>query len=444
MINKDDLVRYFSDGEKIRGSEKIGTEHEKFVFSRKDLSLVPYAGEQSIIRIFDKFINLGWNPIKEQENIIALNKNGASITLEPGGQFELSGAPLDNVHETCMEINNHLEITKSIEEEQNIGFLGIGFLPNGSLDSVPRIPKKRYSKIMTPYMKELGGLGLEMMYQTCTVQGNFDFTSEEDMRRKVKIATTIQPVATGLFANSPFKNTKLNGFQSYRSFIWSQTDANRTGLLSAMLQPSFSYEEYVDYALDVPTYFIFQGESYIDATKYTFKEILDGKFKEINPEELTLKDWATHISTIFTEVRLKDYIEMRGADAGGYKSLCALPAFWTGLIYCDDCIDEIMKLTNQWTYEEINRFKEEVAKIGLDAKIGNQSGWNIAKQLLDTSRRGLASRSRMNSYGEDETIHLDYLFQIVDSKETQATKSIKSYISNGVLNVDELYKSESF
>ncbi len=201
---------------------------------------------------------------------------------------------------------------------------------------------------------------------------------------------------------------------------------------------------YVDYALNVPTYFIVQGESYIDATKYTFKEILDGKFKEINPEELTLKDWATHISTIFTEVRLKDYIEMRGADAGGYKSLCALPAFWTGLIYCDDCIDEIMKLTNQWTYDEINRFKEEVAKIGLDAKIGNQNGWNIAKQLLDTSRRGLASRSRMNSYGEDETIHLDYLFQIVDSKETQATKSIKSYISNGVLNVDELYKSESF
>ena len=302
MINKDDLIRYFSDGEKPPGSEKIGTEHEKFVFSKKDLSLIPYEGEQSIIKIFDRFVNLGWKPIKEQENIIALKKNGASITLEPGGQFELSGAPLDNVHETCIEINNHLEVTKSIEEEQNIGFLGIGFLPDGSFDSIPRIPKKRYSEIMTPYMKKLGGLGLEMMYQTCTVQANFDFNSEEDMRRKVKIGTAIQPIVTGLFANSPFKDGKLNSFQSYRSFVWTQTDDNRTGLLPSMLQSTFSYEEYVDYVLNVPTYFIIKDEKYVDCTKYNFKEIMDGKFKEIDPEGLTLKDWETHVSTIFTEV----------------------------------------------------------------------------------------------------------------------------------------------
>ena len=444
MINKDDLIRYFSDGEKASGSEKIGTEHEKFVFSKKDLSLIPYDGEQSIVKIFDRFIDLGWKPIKEQKNIVALKKSGASITLEPGGQFELSGAPLDSVHETCIEINNHLEITKSIEEEQNIGFLGIGFLPNGSLDTVPRIPKKRYSEIMTPYMKKLGGLGLEMMYQTCTVQANFDFTSEEDMRRKVKIGTAIQPVVTGLFANSPFKDGKLNGFQSYRSFVWTQTDDNRTGLLSAMLQPSFSYEEYVDYVLNVPTYFIVKGESYIDCTKYTFREILEGKSKEINPEELTIKDWETHVSTIFTEVRLKSYIEMRGADAGGYKSLCALPAFWAGLIYCDNCIEEVMELTNKWNYEEINKFRNDITKIGLDAKIRNQSGWDIAKRLLSSSRKGLSSRSRMNSYGDDETIHLDYLFQIVDSQESQATKLINSYISNGICDVEKLYKIESF
>ena len=444
MINKDDLIGYFSDGEKTPGSEKIGTEHEKFVFSKKDLSLIPYDGEQSIIKIFDRFIDLGWEPIKEQKNIVALKKNGASITLEPGGQFELSGAPLDSVHETCIEINNHLEITKSIEEEQNIGFLGIGFLPDGSFDSVPRIPKKRYSEIMTPYMKKLGGLGLEMMYQTCTVQANFDFTSEEDMRRKVKIGTAIQPIVTGLFANSPFKDGKSNSFQSYRSFVWTQTDDNRTGLLSAMLQPSFSYEEYVDYVLNVPTYFIVKGESYIDCTKYTFKEIMNGKFKEINPEELTLKDWETHVSTIFTEVRLKSYIEMRGADAGSYKSLCALPAFWTGLIYCNSCIDEVMELTNKWNYEEINRFKTDVAKIGLNAKIGNQTGWDIAKKLLVSSSKGLSSRSKTNSYGDDETIHLDYLFQIVDSQESQATKSIKSYINDDNLDIEKLYKTESF
>jgi len=444
MINKDDLIRYFSDGEKTPGSEKIGTEHEKFVFSKKDLSLIPYDGEQSIVKIFDRFIDLGWNPIKEQKNIVALKKNGASITLEPGGQFELSGAPLDSVHETCIEINNHLEITKSIEEDQNIGFLGIGFLPEGSFDEVPRIPKKRYSEIMTPYMKKLGGLGLEMMYQTCTVQANFDFTSEEDMRRKVKIGTAIQPIVTGLFANSPFKDGKLNSFQSYRSFVWTQTDDNRTGLLPSMLQQSFSYEEYVDYVLNVPTYFIAKGENYIDCTKYTFKEIMDGKFKEIDPEELTLNDWETHVSTIFTEVRLKSYIEMRGADAGGYKSLCALPAFWAGLIYCNSCIDDVMELTNKWSYKEINRFKTDVAKIGLNAKIENQSGWDIAKRLLDSSSRGLSSRSKTNSYGDDETIHLDYLFQIVDSQESQASKSIKAYMNEDSLDIDRLYKTESF
>tara|TARA_B100000686_G_scaffold162755_1_gene170305 strand:+ start:1603 stop:2937 length:1335 start_codon:yes stop_codon:yes gene_type:complete len=444
MINKDDLIGYFSNGEKAPGNEKIGTEHEKFVYSKKDLSLVPYDGEQSIIKIFDRFINLGWKPIKEQENIIALKKNEASITLEPGGQLELSGAPLDSVHETCIEINNHLEITKSIEEELNIGFLGIGFLPDGSFDSIPRIPKKRYSEIMTPYMKKLGGLGLEMMYQTCTVQANFDFTSEEDMRKKVKIGTAIQPIVTGLFANSPFKDGKLNGFQSYRSFVWSQTDENRTGLLSSMLQSTFSYEEYVDYVLNVPTYFIVQDGSYIDCTEYTFKEIMAGKFKEINPEKLTLKDWETHVSTIFTEVRLKSYIEMRGADAGGYKSLCALPALWTGLIYCNNCIDEVMELTNKWTYEEINGFKNDIAKIGLHAKIDNQTGWDIAKKLLDSSSKGLSSRSKTNSFGDDETIHLDYLFQIVDSQESLATKLIKSYINDNNLEIAKLFKNESF
>ncbi len=317
-------------------------------------------------------------------------------------------------------------------------------MPDGSFDAVPRIPKKRYSEIMTPYMKKLGGLGLEMMYQTCTVQANFDFTSEEDMRKKVKIGTAIQPIVTGLFANSPFKDGKLNSFQSYRSFVWTQTDDDRTGLIPSMLQASFSYEEYVDYVLNVPTYFIVKEENYIDCTKYTFKEIMDGKFKEIDPEELTLKDWETHVSTIFTEVRLKSYIEMRGADAGGYKSLCALPAFWTGLIYCNSCIDEVMELTNKWSYEEINLFKTDVAKIGLNAKIENQTGWDIAKKLLDSSSRGLSSRSKTNSYGDDETIHLDYLFQIVDSQESQATKSIKSYMNEDSLDIKKLYETESF
>lgn len=444
MITKDDLVKYFSDGEKTSGEEKIGTEHEKFIYSKNDLSLVPYEGNQSILSIFEKFIGIGWKPIKEQEKIIALTKGEASITLEPGGQFELSGAPLSNVHETCREINNHLEITKSIEGEQNIGFLGIGFLPIGSLNSVPRVPKKRYSEIMTPYMKILGGLGLEMMYQSCTVQANFDFISESDMQRKVNVATALQPIATGLFANSPFKENKLNGYHSYRSYVWSKTDPQRTGILSAMLKPSFSYEEYVDYVLNVPVYSIIRGDHYINSTRHTFNEILNGKFEEVDPEELTIGDWINHVSTIFTEVRLKDYIEMRGADAGGYKSLCALPAFWAGLIYCNDCLDESIEIINSWSYEEINKFKKDVARVGLNATIQNKDGWSVARKVLEISRKGLVARSKKNSYGEDETVHLDYLFQIVDSKTSHAMTMINSYMNKDYLDSEKLYRLESF
>ena len=444
MLNKDDLVKYFIDGEKNPGDEKVGTEHEKFVYSKKDLSLIPFEGSQSILKIFDKFVNIGWEPIKEQDKIIALKKERASITLEPGGQFELSGAPLNTVHETCREINEHLDITKSIEEEQDIGFIGIGFLPVGSLDSVPIVPKKRYTQIMSPYMKKLGGLGLEMMYQSCTVQANIDFLSEKDMQRKINVAAAIQPLATGLFANSPFKEGRLNGYHSYRSYVWSKTDSKRTGILPAMLKTTFSFEEYVDYALNVPVYAIIRGNRYIDSTQYTFREILNGAHQEVKPEEVTIKDWTDHVSTIFTEVRLKDYIEMRGADAGGYKSLCALPAFWTGLLYCDDCLDEVIEIIKRWSYQEINTFKDNVAKIGLDAKIQQEEGWSIAKKILDISRKGLTSRCNKNSYGEDETIHLDYLYQIVNSKKSQAMNLIDLYMHEGNLNIDKLYQSESF
>ena len=338
MLNKSDLIKYFENGIKNTSEIKIGTEHEKFIYHKSDLSLVPYSGDVSINSIFDDFINDGWTPVKENENIIALNKDRASITLEPGGQFELSGAPLKTIHETCKEINNHLAFTKKLEEKYNIGFLGLGFFPIGELKDVPMVPKKRYSEIMTPYMKSLSGLGLEMMYQSATVQANFDYISESDMQRKINVSAFIQPIVTGLFSNSPFKNSKLSGYETYRGYVWTKTDPDRTGIPKFLTEKTLSFEEYVDYALQVPVYAIIRNNNYHNCTKYTFQDLLDGKNNQFAPDDILIEDWINHISTIFTEVRLKTFIEMRGADAGSYDTLCALPAFWSGILYQEDCI----------------------------------------------------------------------------------------------------------
>ena len=264
MLNKEILIKYFEDGITEKGHEKIGTEHEKFVFNKNDYSLIPYRGEQSISALLESFIQDDWKPKYEGDNIIALTKENASITLEPGGQFELSGAPLVTVHETCREINNHLQFVKSIEEKMNIGFLGVGFLPIEKLDVVPHVPKKRYSEIMRPYMKKLGGLGLDMMHRSCTVQANFDYISELDMKKKIMVSAALQPIVTGLFANSPFLEGQLNGFQSYRGFVWTKTDNDRTGILRSMVGENFSFEEYVDYALKVPVYSIIRDGNHIN------------------------------------------------------------------------------------------------------------------------------------------------------------------------------------
>ena len=444
MINKEDLVNYFKNGFKKEGSEKIGTEHEKFVYSKEDFSLIPYNGEISISKLIEYFVEDGWKPLFEDDNIIAAIKDTASITLEPGGQFELSGAPLKTVHETCSEITNHLKFTKSLEEIMNIGFLGLGFLPIESLLSVPEVPKKRYSQIMRPYMKSLGGLGLDMMHRSCTVQANFDFTSEKDMQRKVQVSSALQPLITGLFANSPFSDGRLNHYQSYRSFVWSKTDDDRTGIPEKMLNESFSIEEYVDYVLDVPVYALIRDGYYKNCLEYTFRDLMDNKSEEINSENLTIKDWADHVSTIFTEVRLKTYIEMRGADAGGNKSLCALPAFWAGLIYCNECLDESIETIKKWSFEDIVNFRNDIPKLGLDASIQNRSGWDLANEFLEISKRGLANRANLNSSGQDESIHLDYLFNMVNRKESSASRLINLYNNEWKQDLTRIYESESF
>ena len=444
MLKKIDLVKYFSDGIKLKGSEKIGTEHEKFIYNKSDLSLIPFNGDRSISTVLRKFVEDGWTATVEEDQIVGASKNGASITLEPGGQFELSGAPLNNLHETCREINDHLSFTKSIEEELDIGFLGIGFIPLGDLDDMPKVPKKRYQQIMTPYMRKVGGLGLEMMYQTCTVQANFDFLSEKDMSKKVNVSAALQPLATGLFANSPFKKGRPNGHLSYRSAIWDDTDKDRTGILPCMLDKSFSFEEYTDYLLNVPVYFIVRNKEYIDSTDFTFRDLMDGKNKNIKPEEITIDDWETHVSTIFTEVRLKTYIEMRGADAGSYKSLCALPALWTGLLYDNETLDAASDIIKGWHLNEILNFKIESSKTGLDALIQNKSGWRITEEVLEIAVHGLKKRKEFNLSGEDETVFLEYLFNILNTKQVTASKVLNSFNNDWGKDFKKLYGELSF
>ena len=444
MLNKDDLIKYFLNGITEKGQEKIGTEHEKFVYDRIDKSLIPYQGKRSITSLLESFIEDGWKPKYEDENIVALLKDNASITLEPGGQFELSGAPLDTVHDTCREINNHLKFVKSIEEKMGIGFLGLGFLPIQGLEEVPHVPKKRYSEIMRPYMKNIGGLGLDMMHRSCTVQANFDYISELDMQKKIRVSAALQPIVTGLFANSPFLDGNISGYLSYRGFVWTRTDKDRTGILKSMIEKNFSFEEYVDYALKVPVYSIIRNGKHINCLDYNFEDLMNNRFCQIQSIDLTLDDWTDHLSTIFTDVRLKTYIEMRGADAGRYKSLCALPAFWTGILYCPDCLDEAISIINKWNYEDIINLRKSVCKIGLDAEINNQNGWEIAEQFLKISSRGLESRSKLNAVGENETIHIDYLYEIVNKKETSASRLINLFNDKWSKNLEEIYSSESF
>ena len=444
MLSKNELIKYFHDGVKNNTEVKIGTEHEKFIFDKNNFNLIPYEGTVSINSIFEEFIKDGWKPLKEDNNIIALTKKRASITLEPGGQFELSGAPLNNIHETCREINNHLLFTKKIEEKFNIGFLGLGFFPIGELKDVPSVPKKRYAEIMTPYMKSLKGLGLEMMYQSATVQANFDYISETDMQKKINVSAFIQPIVTGLFSNSPFKNGKLSGFETYRAHVWTQTDPDRTGIPKFLTEKSMSFEQYVDYALKVPVYAVIRNSNYYNCTEFTFSELLEGKNENFNPEDITIEDWINHISTIFTEVRLKTFIEMRGADAGNYNSLCALPAFWTGILYQKEALEETYNIISDFTYEDLMNFRKDVISKGLDASYGKTNGWALAERFLNISFNGLKKRDQKNLYGDDETVHLDYLFKVITKKENASRKAIQLYFSDEVLKVKELFESESF
>ncbi|MGE3866809.1 MAG: glutamate--cysteine ligase, partial [Hyphomonadaceae bacterium] len=329
--NFTQLVEHLESGAKPKAQWRVGTEHEKFVFRRADRSPVSFEGPNGIAALLDGLAEkYAWQRVYEGESVIALRQAGASITLEPAGQFELSGAPLESLHETNDETETHLRQVRDVAGGLGLGFLALGFSPKWSLDETPIMPKARY-KIMREYMMKVGRLGRQMMFRSCTVQANLDFGSEADMRKKFRVSLALQPIATALFANSPFAEGRLNGHLSYRGHVWSDTDPDRTGMLPFVFEDGFGFERYADYALDVPMYFVYRDGRYINTAERSFRDFLKGKLPELPGEKPTLKDWEDHLTTLSPEVRLKTYLEMRGADTGPAGMLSALPAFWTGI-----------------------------------------------------------------------------------------------------------------
>ncbi|MBF9231763.1 glutamate--cysteine ligase [Microvirga alba] len=424
-----ELVEWIASGEKPREAWRLGTEHEKVPFYTADASPVPYEGERGIRALLDGLQRLtGWDPIIENSHSIGLADEigGGAISLEPGGQFELSGAPVKTLHETDEETARHLAQVKVIGEKLGIGFLTLGMSPLWTRAETPVMPKARY-RIMTNYMPKVGTLGLDMMYRTATVQVNMDYASEADMVKKMRVSLALQPIATAIFANSPFTDGKPNGYLSMRSQIWRDTDRDRTGMMAFAFEDGFGYERYVDWALDVPMYFVKRDATYHDVAGASFRDLFAGKLAQLPGERATRSDWANHVSTLFPEVRLKRYLEMRGADVGGQEHITALSAFWAGLLYDEAALDGAWELVKNWSAEERESLRADVPKLALKARIAGRSAQDVARDALALSRAGLARRAYLDAAGQDETRHLDYADEIVTSGRTMAERLLERY-----------------
>ena len=425
--SRDQLVAPMQAGEKPPADWKIGTEHEKLVFCRGDFHAPSYDENGGIRDILLALREFGWEPVEEGGKVIAMAGPDGTVSLEPAGQLELSGAPLDNLHETCAETGRHLKQVKEIGAKFGKGFLGLGMWPDKRRDELPVMPKGRY-EIMMRHMPRVGSLGLDMMLRTCTIQVNLDYCSEANMTKKFRVGLALQPLATALFANSPFTESKPNGFLSYRSHIWSDTDPHRTGMLPFVFEDGFGYERYVDYMLDVPMYFVFRDGKYIDAAGQSFRDFLKGELPALPGELPSESDWIDHLSTAFPEVRLKSFLEMRGADGGPWNRICALPAFWVGLLYDGAALDAAWDLVKGWSMEEREELRNSVPKLALDAPIpGGKTLRDIAGQVLDIARSGLAARARLDSGGSNETGFLAPLDDIVKSGKVPAQRLLDLY-----------------
>lgn len=425
-----ELTDYLAEGCKPKEKFRIGTEHEKFAFFRDGNRPVPYFGEASISALLKGMQEkLGWEPIMDGDNIIGLGEPSGmgAISIEPGGQFELSGAPLENLHETCQESNQHLATLREIAEPMGIRFLGVGGSPLWTYDETPQMPKSRYA-IMTNYMPKVGTKGLDMMYRTCTIQVNLDFSSEEDMRRKMRVSMKLQPLATALFASSPFTEGKPNGLLSWRGDIWRDTDNQRSGVLPFTFKPDFGFKDYVEWALDVPMYFIVRDGKYRDCTDITFRQFMAGALKGVIADwEPNLGDWTNHLSTLFPDVRLKRFLEMRGADGGPWRRICALPAFWVGLLYDDDALAAADQFTADWKVDDVIALRDAVPTAGLKATIAGRDLLDVARDVVAISRKGLQSRARLNRDGQDESVFLSPLEEVLAKKATLADDMLALY-----------------
>src|SRR5438046_6114567 len=369
--SRADLLSVFEGGEKPGEDWRIGTEHEKFVYRTADHRAPSYDERGGIRDLLMGLTEFGWEPVIEsgpngQQNVIALKGADGNVSLEPAGQFELSGAPLENLHQSCAESGRHLEQCKAVGDRLGLGFLGLGMWPDKTRAELPRMPKGRY-KIMLNYMPKVGSLGLDMMFRTCTIQVNLDYSSEADMVKKFRVGLALHPVATALFANSPFTEGKPNGYKSFRSHIWEDTDPDRTGMLPFVFEDGFGYERYCDYALNVPMYFVYRDGQYIDVAGESFQDFIDGKLPQLKGEKPTITDWTDHLSTAFPEVRLKSFLEMRRADGGRWSRICALPALWVGLLYDQETLDAAWELVRHWTIESREKQRNEVPRLALDA-----------------------------------------------------------------------------
>ena len=436
----DDLVAPMIAGEKPAANWRIGTEHEKLVFRGPDHHAPAYCEDGGIRDILMALTEFGWEPVEEGGQVIAMRGADGTVSLEPAGQLELSGAPLENLHQTCAETGRHLQQVKAIGERFGVGFLGLGMWPDKRRDELPIMPKGRY-EIMLRHMPRVGSMGLDMMLRTCTIQVNLDYSSEADMVHKFRTSLALQPLATALFANSPFTEGTPNGFLSYRSHIWSDTDPHRTGMLPFVFEKGFGYERYAEYMLDVPMYFVFREGKYIDTAGQSFRDFLAGKLPALPGERPRASDWIDHLSTAFPEVRLKSFLEMRGADGGPWNRICALPAFWVGLLYDQGALDAAWELVKDWTMEERGAVRDAAPKLALDAPIpGGRKLLDLAREIMPIARAGLTARARLNSSGDNETGFLETLEEIVASGKVPAQRLLDLYHGTWNGDVSRVYE----
>ncbi|MEM6481662.1 MAG: glutamate--cysteine ligase [Pseudomonadota bacterium] len=440
------LAEYMESGCKPAEDWRIGTEHEKFGYCKDTLKPIPYEGERSVLAVLEGLRDKhGWAPLEEGGKLIGLTKDGANVSLEPGGQLELSGAPLTSIHETCDEVNDHLRDVKDIAEKVGVGFIGLGAAPIWRHEEMPMMPKGRY-KLMTDYMDRVGTMGKSMMYRTCTVQVNLDFASEADMVQKLRVALALQPVATALFANSPFFEGQPNGHKSWRSRVWRALDDDRTGMLPFVFDEGFGFEAWAEYALDVPMYFVYRDGQYVDALGQSFRDFLKGELPALPGETPTLSDWADHLTTIFPEARIKKFMEMRGADGGPWRRLCALPAFWVGLMYDQTSLDAAWDLCKDWDAETRDALRIAASEDALEARVDGIDMKDLAHEVVRIAEAGLKARGRPGAGGliPDETHFLNALKESLESGQVAADELLAQYHSNWQGDLSRIYADYSY